>query len=131
MSAVETKCKQGDTVRIARQPPNQHVSVRGEVGEVDELESLDGVEYARIQTYRLETLSIGGCGSVPVDCLEPHKDPRLDAAIAAWRAERAAALAAGERRVKRWEDLVAKLAGKHGLAPAVVEEIMSAGRNFE
>lgn len=125
MSAV----KVGDTVRVARQPLNQWIKICGEVGEVDEIDEASGD--VSIRTFDLAGQHVSGLGTVPVGCLEPYSDPRLDATIARHRAELAAVRADMESRRVRWNALVDGVAKKHGITHAAAEEILQAGSDFD
>ena len=63
--------KEGDVVRIARQPDHSYVYLQGKVGVVDEV-SETKVLFVELKIDE----SCGGSGAVPKSCLEPVTDPK-------------------------------------------------------
>ncbi len=63
--------KTNDVVRIVKQPPNQNVQIKNEFGFIEELQTLDGIDYALIRTLKLYDAwpRCEGSGWVPVDCI--------------------------------------------------------------
>ncbi|MCK9567426.1 hypothetical protein M0R72_00585 [Candidatus Pacearchaeota archaeon] len=122
------KFSAGDLVKVVKQPPNQHVHLVGEVGFIDEIVEGD-VPYAQIQTLHLDSF-LGGCGAVPIDCLEPERGQcwidakrKHDEHIADVRAK-------GEAFSKHVNDGIAKIAEKYGLSVEMVEAISSEVRSL-
>jgi hypothetical protein len=129
----------GDLVKVVKQPHNQHVHLVGEVGFIDEIEDCKegDVPYAQIQTLRLVRPSFagghsspGGCGSVPLDCLEPETQQcwieakqKYDEHIEKVRAE-------GIAFSRHVNEGIAKIAEKHGLSVEQVEAISAEVRSL-
>ena len=66
--------KVNDIVKVIKQPGNMIVHVDGEVGYIDELKTLENIEYAYLRVLRLDN-SCGGMGWVPLDCLVIDERP--------------------------------------------------------
>jgi hypothetical protein len=67
---MSNQIKANDFVRIVKQPQNQIVQIANLKGYVEEVEEAKGIQYARFKELKAGGQT-GGCGSVPVDCLEP------------------------------------------------------------
>jgi len=118
--------KPGDRIRVAKRPPLNWF-VHGLVGVIDEVYG----DLAVIDTFDLETQKLSGSGSVPLDCLEPYSDPRLESAIARREREIESCRVDCEARDRRWKDLVVKIAAEHGVSVEATDKIMQAGKDFD
>jgi len=68
-----------DVVIITKNPPNQIVKIKGNIGYIDEFQEATNekgevVKYVYFKTIELNSL-LGGMGSVPVDCIEHCDNP--------------------------------------------------------
>lgn len=71
-----------DRIRIARQPTNQWVSVKGEVGLIEEIHG----DLCDVRTFNISPEGgCGGWGTVPLDCLESFSSPLLERQILDWK----------------------------------------------
>jgi hypothetical protein len=74
-----TSFKLNDVVVIIKNPPNQIVKIKGDIGYIDEFQEATNekgevVKYVYFKTIKLNSL-LGGMGSVPIDCIELCDNP--------------------------------------------------------
>jgi hypothetical protein len=74
-----TNFKLNDVVIVTKNPPNQIVKIKGDVGYIDEFqEALDEkgevTKYVYFKEIKLNSF-LGGMGSVPIDCIEICDNP--------------------------------------------------------
>jgi hypothetical protein len=72
------KLKDGDLVRVTRQPANSLVDLKGEVGYVETLETHQG--YIHFHLLDVDG-NRKGMGTVPTDCIEVCDDPEWIVAL--------------------------------------------------
>lgn len=75
-----TNFKINDLVKIIKDPPNQIVKIKGEIGYIEELQEQENkegniIKYAYFKTIEMNSFC-GGIGSVPLDCIEICTDER-------------------------------------------------------
>ena len=68
-----------DVVIVTKNPPNQIVKIKGDIGYIDELQETTNekgevVKYVYFKTIELNSFC-GGMGSVPIDCIELCDNP--------------------------------------------------------
>ncbi len=109
-------------VRVARQPENQFVGLVGEVGFVYEVQKGDLRE---VYTLRVDG-SMGGCGSIPVSCLQ---DASSDADVVRrkglYDVERAAYLTTTVERSAKIRAGLSALALKYLLPVDIIRQLHS------
>jgi hypothetical protein len=74
-----TNFKLNDVVIITKNPPNQIVKIKGDVGYIDEFQEATNekgevIKYVYFKTIKLNSF-LGGMGSVPIDCIELCDNP--------------------------------------------------------
>ena len=74
-----TNFKQNDVVIVTKNPPNQIVKIKGDIGYIDEFQEATNkkgelVKYVYFKTIELNSF-LGGMGSVPIDCIELCDNP--------------------------------------------------------
>jgi hypothetical protein len=115
-----------DIVRIVKQPPNEHVSLVGQVGFIDEISE----HWCSLHAVNLDGSS-SGLGTIPLDCLQAEPDPKWREACDRYRAY-IDKLGAGMREyAKRHDALVHELAVKHGISTSAVLAIHDALSSLE
>lgn len=119
-----TEFKEGDRVRIARQPSNQWVQLVGEVGLIEEIRG----GLCNIQTF--STNGTSGWGTVPLDCLEPYRSPLLEQKIAERQADLDRVRRQCEARQRDWQKLVGDTAAEFSLPTDTVATILRRGREW-
>jgi hypothetical protein len=117
--------KEGDIVRVVKPRPRMggvFIDILNEMGWIEEIQELDGVAWAQIQTLKLDD-GCGGCGGVPLDCLALEPAPEWHAAKARRDARFEKDRQEGLERTRRWNAHVAAVADKHGVSPDVAKKI--------
>lgn len=74
-----TNFKLNDVVIVTKNPPNQIVKIKGDIGYIDEFQETTNekgeiVKYVYFKTIELNSFC-GGMGSVPIDCIELCDNP--------------------------------------------------------
>lgn len=74
-----TNFKLNDVVIVTKNPPNQIVKIKGDIGYIDEFQEATNekgevVRYVYFKTIELNSFC-GGMGSVPIDCIEICDNP--------------------------------------------------------
>ena len=74
-----TNFKLNDVVIVTKNPPNQIVKIKGDIGYIDEFQEATNkkgelVKYVYFKTIELNSF-LGGMGSVPIDCIELCDNP--------------------------------------------------------
>ena len=118
--------KEGDIVRVVKPRPKMggvFIDILNEVGWIEEIKELDGVQWAQLQTLRLNG-DVGGGGGVPLDCLAPEPAPEWRAAKDRRDAYIEKLTREGLERGKRLKARIASVAEKYGVAPEVAEKIV-------
>ena len=74
-----TNFKLNDVVIVTKNPPNQIVKIKGDIGYIDEFQEATNekgevVKYVYFKTIELNSFC-GGMGSVPIDCIELCDNP--------------------------------------------------------
>lgn len=74
-----TNFKLNDVVIVTKNPPNQIVKIKGDIGYIDEFQEATNkkeelVKYVYFKTIELNSF-LGGMGSVPIDCIEICDNP--------------------------------------------------------
>lgn len=74
-----TNFKLNDVVIVTKNPPNQIVKIKGDIGYIDEFQEATNekgevVKYVYFKTIELNSF-YGGMGSVPIDCIEICDNP--------------------------------------------------------
>lgn len=117
--------KVGDLVRIVRQPLNVLVPLVGEVGFIDDLHR-SIPDMVQVQTLKKDG-TVGGCGSIHFDCLEPISDPEWVEAKREHDERLAKMFEAADARAKRYREahakLLKRLSEKYNLPENVVQSI--------
>jgi len=123
---AERRWREGDMVRIVRQPPNQWAQVVGEVGFVDEVLF---EPYVQVQCLRIGGAR-SGCGGVPDDCLEAVTDPLWIAAKEAYQKEIERNIEESRKFAERVDARIEAIAARHGVTPETAEAIHREIRDF-
>ncbi len=113
--------KEQDIVRVIKQPKNQIVQLIGEVGFITELND-KYPEHANIETLKLND-DCGGCGTVPLDCLEIVDDPKWIEAKKKSDEKKAKSLAESIAYSDRYKKRIANIAKKFGLSVKTIRDI--------
>jgi len=74
-----TNFKLNDVVIVTKNPPNQIVKIKGDIGYIDEFQETTNekgevLKYVYFKTIELNSF-YGGMGSVPIDCIELCDNP--------------------------------------------------------
>lgn len=74
-----TNFKLNDVVIVTKNPPNQIVKIKGDIGYIDEFQEATNekgevVKYVYFKTIELNSFC-GGMGSIPIDCIELCDNP--------------------------------------------------------
>lgn len=118
--------KEGDRVRIARQPKNQWVSLVGEVGIIEEIQD----DHCMVRTYSMDG-GCGGSGTIPLSCLEPFQSKALEVQIAEYQASLDKLTAEAEARKSAWNTFVEETALKYSsIGKTKVERLLLLGRQW-
>jgi len=115
----------GDIVRVTRQPVGLLPRIVGEVGYIEGMTDT----YASFNGLKLDG-SISGCGSIPLDCLEPETSTQWKLAKETRYANQARDLSKGLERGERIRSGIAEVAAKHGLSVGTVEVIYQEVRDI-
>jgi shikimate kinase len=113
--------KEGDLVRIVKQPPYVVVQVIGEVGILSEIKE----NYSIFDAIRRNG-SVGGGGAVPLDCLVLEQSAEWLRAKDIYLANQAKILKEAEDRTARYKALLKETAEKYGVTQEAAIAIHSA-----
>ena len=115
----------GDIVRVVKQPSDMYVCIVGWVGFIDSLH--ENGTHALISTLKVDG-SVGGCGTVMLDCLAPESAPHWVEAKRLYDENLARMLEVYRARTERINARIAEIAKKHYL---IVDEVVSIHEDVE
>jgi hypothetical protein len=114
--------KVGDLVKVIKQPKSMLVDILGEHAYIEEIQIYDLATYALINTLRPNG-DIGGCGSVPIDCLEISADPEYSNAQDIRMKYLMQLHKEAIERTNKYNDLLDSLSKKYSISKNDIEDI--------
>jgi len=118
--------QEGDLVKVVHQPVGLSTQIVGMRGFIEEADG-DRMCFHAL----MDGPGHGGSGFVPADCLKSDDGPELAYAFDLHKKGLERRMADAEKARKRYDDFIASLAAKHGVAEDVVLSIILENDEFK